>query len=144
VTQKKLPLTHPFVFPRLQPHKWVKEFQNAGCDLYCFHYEAAVSSVAATDPTDKTTTERTSPRALIKYIHEQGMQAGIAIKPDTPVDVLWDILESPDQTERPDVSNPSSPHQAFPGLHTPAGIPVLQAQTLGTFLPPPPKVTAPC
>ncbi|OKO90575.1 Ribulose-phosphate 3-epimerase [Penicillium subrubescens] len=88
----------------MEPHKWVKEFQKAGCDLYCFHYEAAVSSVAATDPTDKTTTERTSPRALIKYIHEEGMQAGIAIKPDTPVDVLWDILDSPDHTERPDVS----------------------------------------
>lgn len=83
----------------------MKEFQKAGCDLYCFHYEAAVSSVAATDPTDKETTQRTSPRQLIKYIHEEGMQAGIAIKPDTPVDVLWDILDSPDQSERPDVSS---------------------------------------
>lgn len=74
-----------------------------------------MSSVAATDPTDKTTTERTSPRALIKYIHEEGMQAGIAIKPDTPVDVLWDILDNPEQTERPDVSRSrvlSSPQQA--------------------------------
>ena len=33
------------------------------------------------------------------------MQAGIAIKPDTPVDVLWDILESEDPAERPDVSS---------------------------------------
>lgn len=32
------------------------------------------------------------------------MLAGIAIKPDTKVDVLWDILESEDETERPDVS----------------------------------------
>lgn len=32
------------------------------------------------------------------------MQAGVAIKPDTPVDVLWDILDSPDLDERPDVS----------------------------------------
>lgn len=32
------------------------------------------------------------------------MQAGIAIKPDTPVDVLWDIIESEDPAERPDVS----------------------------------------
>ena len=31
------------------------------------------------------------------------MLAGIAIKPDTPVDVLWDILEATDQEERPDV-----------------------------------------
>ena len=33
------------------------------------------------------------------------MQAGIAIKPDTPVDVLWDIIESEDPAERPDVSD---------------------------------------
>ena len=32
------------------------------------------------------------------------MQAGVAIKPDTPVDVLWDIIESPEVSERPDVS----------------------------------------
>lgn len=32
------------------------------------------------------------------------MQAGIAIKPDTPVDVLWDILAADDEKERPDVS----------------------------------------
>jgi ribulose-phosphate 3-epimerase len=31
------------------------------------------------------------------------MLAGIAIKPDTSVDVLWDILESEDQKEKPDV-----------------------------------------
>jgi hypothetical protein len=31
------------------------------------------------------------------------MQAGIAIKPDTPVDVLWDILANEDDKERPDV-----------------------------------------
>lgn len=31
------------------------------------------------------------------------MQAGIAIKPETPVDVLWDILGNEDAAERPDV-----------------------------------------
>lgn len=31
------------------------------------------------------------------------MQAGIAIKPDTPVDVLWDILENSNAAEVPDV-----------------------------------------
>jgi ribulose-phosphate 3-epimerase len=33
-----------------------------------------------------------------------GMHAGIAIKPETSVDVLWDILETEDSAERPDVS----------------------------------------
>jgi hypothetical protein len=32
------------------------------------------------------------------------MLAGIAIKPETKVDVLWDILENKDEKERPDVS----------------------------------------
>jgi hypothetical protein len=32
------------------------------------------------------------------------MQAGIAIKPSTSVDVLWDILENPNKDEVPDVS----------------------------------------
>lgn len=34
------------------------------------------------------------------------MAAGIAIKPDTGVDVLWDVLESEDVRERPDVCFP--------------------------------------
>ena len=40
---------------------------------------------------------------MIRYIHDCGMLAGIAIKPDTSVDVLWDILESTDEKEKPDV-----------------------------------------
>lgn len=36
------------------------------------------------------------------------MLAGIAIKPDTSVDVLWDILETTDEKEKPDVSFLSS------------------------------------
>lgn len=83
--------------------KWVKDFKDAGCDLYCFHYEAAVSSVAAREPADDKTTRKTSPREMIRYIHECGLQAGIAIKPETPVDVLWEILESEDASERPEV-----------------------------------------
>jgi ribulose-phosphate 3-epimerase len=84
-----------------EPKKWVKEFKAAGCDLYCFHYEAAHSSAA--ESPEAQSDEKTNPRALIRYIHEQGMLAGIAIKPSTPVDVLWDILENPAQEEKPDV-----------------------------------------
>lgn len=85
-----------------QPKKWVKEFQKAGCNLYCFHYEAAIDSTAAEDPAEHSD-RRTSPTEMIRYIHDRGLLAGIAIKPETPVDVLWDILESGNQKERPDV-----------------------------------------
>lgn len=85
-----------------EPKKWVKELQSAGCDLYCFHYEAAISSTAAESP-EATSELKTSPKEMIRYIHDCGMLAGIAIKPDTEVDVLWDILESKDEKERPDM-----------------------------------------
>ena len=98
------PLPNHISHTKPQPHRWVSTFHSAGCDLYCFHYEAAISSVAATEPEDKETTTPTSPKKLIRYIHGLGMHAGIAIKPETPVDVLWEILENEVKEEVPDVS----------------------------------------
>lgn len=80
----------------------MKDFKKAGCDLYCFHYEAAVSSTAATEPSG-TSDKKTSPKELIRYIHEQGLRAGIALKPKTPVDVLYEILDSSEKEEVPEV-----------------------------------------
>ena len=75
---------------------------KAGCDLYCFHYEAAIDSTAAESP-EENSDEKTSPKELIKYIHDQGIRAGIAIKPKTDVHVLYDILDSNTKEEVPDV-----------------------------------------
>jgi len=97
-----------------EPKKWVKDFQKAGCDLYCFHYEAAISSTAAESP-EATSELKTNPKELIRYIHDNGMQAGIAIKPDTSVDVLWDILENPEEKERPDMVLVMTVHPGFGG-----------------------------
>ncbi|KAH7064567.1 ribulose-phosphate 3-epimeras-like protein [Macrophomina phaseolina] len=85
-----------------EPKRWVKDFKAAGCNLYCFHYEAAINSTAADSPAG-TSDAKTSPKELIRYIHDQGLQAGIAIKPKTPVNVLWDILENPVKEEVPDM-----------------------------------------
>jgi ribulose-phosphate 3-epimerase len=70
--------------------------------LYCFHYEAAYSTAA--ESPEVASEDKTSPIDLIKYIHGLGLQAGIAIKPKTPVDVLWEILDNEDKTAVPDVS----------------------------------------
>ena len=86
-----------------EPKRWVRDFKKAGCNLYCFHYEAAVDSTAADSPA-ATSSEKTSPKELIKFIHAEGILAGIAIKPKTPVDVLWEILDNPVKDEVPDVS----------------------------------------
>ncbi|KAF7516281.1 hypothetical protein G7054_g14228 [Neopestalotiopsis clavispora] len=84
-----------------EPKKWVKEFKSAGCDLYCFHYEAAFSSDA--ESPEGTSDKKTNPKELIKYIHDQGLLAGIALKPATGVEVLTELLESPNEKERPDM-----------------------------------------
>lgn len=84
----------------------MKEFQKSGCDLYCFHYEAAITSTAAENPEDDTET-KTSPREMIQHIHDHGMLAGIALKPETSVDVLWEILDNPNKEEIPDVREAS-------------------------------------
>lgn len=81
----------------------MQEFQKAGCDLYCFHYEAAIDSTAAESPETKTD-QKTSPKELVKYIHGLGMRAGIAIKPGTDVSVLYELLDNSNKDEVPDVS----------------------------------------
>ena len=45
---------------------------------------------------------------MIRYIHQNGMLAGVAIKPQTSVDVLWELLENAEGEEVPDVSNQRS------------------------------------
>ncbi|EWC46333.1 ribulose-phosphate 3-epimerase [Drechslerella stenobrocha 248] len=70
-----------------KPEQWIADFAKAGGDLYCFHYEATAN-----------------PRECIKLVHDSGMKAGIAIKPDTPVDVLYSILDdSSDPAYYPDM-----------------------------------------
>lgn len=97
-----------------EPKKWVREFQKAGCNLYCFHYEAAIDSTAAEDPAEHSN-QKTNPKELIRFIHEHGMQAGIAVKPETSVDVLWDILENPEKAEVPDMVLIMTVHPGFGG-----------------------------
>ncbi|GME73563.1 unnamed protein product [Ambrosiozyma monospora] len=58
------------------PEQWVPEIAKAGGDQYTFHYEATKD-----------------PLALVKLIKENGMKAACAVKPGTPVDVLYPLAE---------------------------------------------------
>lgn len=40
---------------------------------------------------------------MVRYIHEQGLRAGVAIKPGTEVEVLYELLDSASAEEVPDV-----------------------------------------
>ncbi|KAI9168383.1 RIBULOSE-phosphate 3-epimerase [Blastocladiella emersonii ATCC 22665] len=59
------------------PEQWVKDYAAAGADGYTFHVEAAKDSVA-----------------LCREIQSAGMRPGLAIKPGTPVDVLFPIIDA--------------------------------------------------
>ncbi|KAJ1647419.1 RIBULOSE-phosphate 3-epimerase [Coemansia erecta] len=62
------------------PEQWVDDFADAGADLFCFHYEATNNAAV-----------------LIDKIHAKGMKAGMAIKPNTPIDVAFEFCPKLDQ-----------------------------------------------
>lgn len=62
-----------------EPEKWVEEIAKAGGDQYTFHYEATKD-----------------PAALVKLIKQHGMKAACAVKPGTPVDVLYPLAQELD------------------------------------------------
>ena len=59
----------------VEPEKYIAAFQKAGADILTVHYEAS------------THLHRT-----IQAIKEAGMQAGVAINPHTPVDLLEEVI----------------------------------------------------
>jgi ribulose-phosphate 3-epimerase len=61
------------------PEKHIKAFADAGSDLITFHVEAT-----------------TNPKACIDLIHQLGKQAGISIKPNTPVSAITPYLPDVD------------------------------------------------
>ena len=111
-----------------EPRRWVRPLKDAGCDLFCFHWEAAHSTAAESPEEQARSVEevqpdgtvlmvaekRTTPRDMVRFVHDCGMRAGVAIRPDTSVDVLWDLLESEDSLERPDVGHTDFAFAFFP------------------------------
>lgn len=83
--------------------KWVKEFKNVGCDLYCFYYEVVIN-LFVVESFEGKLDEKMSLRELIWYIYDQGMLVGIVIKLVIFVNVLFDLIESEDFKEKFDVS----------------------------------------
>ena len=62
-----------------QPERYVERFADAGADLVTFHYEA-------TEDAEKT----------VSLIKKKGKMVGISVKPNTPVDVVFSLLDSCD------------------------------------------------
>lgn len=61
-----------------EPKKYASDFIKVGADILTFHYEACSN--------DKEVLE------IIDIIHQKGAKAGLSIKPNTPVEVLFPFL----------------------------------------------------
>ncbi|RIA95324.1 ribulose-phosphate 3-epimerase [Glomus cerebriforme] len=59
-----------------KPEKWVDDFAKAGASLYCFHIEAT-----------------NEPEALIEQIKKAGMKVGVAVKPKTPIETVYPLVD---------------------------------------------------
>lgn len=63
----------------VQPERYIKDFKNAGADILTVHFEACIHL-----------------HRTIQEIHSEGMLAGIALNPHTPVSSLKDIIQDVD------------------------------------------------
>lgn len=63
----------------VQPERYIKEFKEAGADILTVHYEAS-----------------THLHRSLQAIKAEGMQAGVAINPHTPVNLLKDVIQDID------------------------------------------------
>lgn len=63
----------------VEPEKYITAFQKAGADILSVHYEASPHL-----------------HRTIQAIRESGMQAGVAINPHTPVELLEDVINDID------------------------------------------------
>lgn len=63
------------------PEKYIEKYRKAGADIITFHYEAAPDKALS----------------IINQIKASGAKAGIAIKPSTKVEEIYDLLPHLDQ-----------------------------------------------
>jgi ribulose-phosphate 3-epimerase len=63
----------------VEPDKYIKDFKDVGADILTVHYEACPHL-----------------HRTISAIKEEGMKAGVALNPHTPVSVLRDIIQDID------------------------------------------------
>ena len=59
-----------------RPERYIERFIEAGADLVTFHYEACEDSLTA-----------------VKLIRAHGKKAGVSVKPGTPIEYVYQLLE---------------------------------------------------
>jgi ribulose-phosphate 3-epimerase len=74
--RKLSPLTFDAHLMIVEPERYVDDFRAVGCDRITFHIEATPHA-----------------QRLLTHIREIGAEPGVAIDPQTPVEMLQDIIE---------------------------------------------------
>ncbi len=93
--RKLSPLTFDAHLMIVEPERYVDEFRAVGADIITFHYEATSHA-----------------QRLLTHIRTLGAKAGISLCPQTPVEMLQDIIEDCDLVLIMSV-NPGFGGQAF-------------------------------
>ena len=87
----------------VNPEKYVDRFIDAGADIVTFHIEAAADS-----------------EALLKWIRERGKKAAISVKPATPAEAVFPLLDYCDMvlvmTVEPGYGGQSFMHDMLPKI----------------------------
>lgn len=65
-----------------EPKRYAKEFIDAGANILTFHYEACKDIKEVEE--------------VIDIIHSNGAKAGLSVKPNTPVEVIYPVLHKLD------------------------------------------------
>jgi ribulose-phosphate 3-epimerase len=63
----------------VEPERYVDDFRDVGCDRITFHIEATPNA-----------------QRLLTHVRDIGAKAGLAINPQTPVELLQDVIEDCD------------------------------------------------
>ncbi|MBV9333031.1 MAG: ribulose-phosphate 3-epimerase, partial [Candidatus Eremiobacteraeota bacterium] len=77
--RKLSPLTFDAHLMIVEPERYVDNFREAGCDRITFHLEATPHA-----------------QRLLTHLRDIGAKAGLAICPQTPVELLQDVIENCD------------------------------------------------
>ncbi len=62
-----------------EPQRYIDDFCDAGADIITIHYESC-----------------SDPLEVVRYIHSKGVKAAVSIKPATPADVLFPMIDELD------------------------------------------------
>lgn len=79
-----------------EPHKWAKSFCESGADNITFHMEKFKTSAMDDTAENIKLWDLQHMIQLTQLIHNHGKKASVSVKPKTPIEQLFPLLDSAD------------------------------------------------